>query len=447
MSKSAAKKKSNPKKQHKQAVAEQTKQVNAELEWMKHNWAAIDRFFVGRVNNDVHRRYKGSDNYPKHFGARVEINERFGRYDILEFETHNESGPLNADGTQADGIYKLGYVTVERLKRVHEDAARNGRPTDIGWAYVPHVEFNASVDAMLQAQKDHDAFEAKVRSHLNNALAVYHTVRDELKAEWSRDNDAGKYIGICFYYNPETAKLEYVVQKHGVTDIIDGVNSERDFRDLPGNASVAEPLAIEGDTDLRNYKSCIQRLVAEASESKWERISKPNQDCMKEAADRLVVRMIENADAVFVRAKEKATADGITAELSLRFNGLRGMLEVVYSDEQGDLKQIDLGTDAAAVLLVMTRIEPDLAIYTTPRFNDAFVKKFGTSEEYVRTEDGKIIATNVKRGENPLVQVVDELPYFDETELSGNASPVQELDDAFDKDAEEASDENYALKG
>lgn len=440
-------KKPKLKQQHKQAVAEQLRQTNAELQWAEHNFHAIDAYFVNRVNNDVHRRYKGSDNYPKHFGARVEINERYGRFDVLEFETHNENGPLNADGTHADGIYRLGYVTFDRLKRVHEDAHRNGRQTDIGWAYVPHVPFNFSVEESLAAQKAHTQFETKVHAHLSQAVALYHVVRDELQAEWSKENDQGQYVGICFYYNPETAKLEYVVQKHGVTDLIDGKNSERDFRDLPGDVSIAEPLAIEGDTDFRNYKSCVQRLVAETPESKWERISKPNKERMIEAADLLVARMIENATTVFNRAKEKATAERITAELSLRFNGLRGMLEVVYKDEQDNLVQMDLGTDAAAVLMIMTRIEPDLAIHTTPRFNDAFVETFGSGDKFVRTDDGKIIATNVKRGENPLVHIVDELPYFDETELTGNASPVQELDDAFDKDAEEASDENYALKG
>lgn len=446
MSKNAAKK-PKLKQQHKQAVAQQMQQTSAELQWAEHNFHAIDAYFVNRVNNDVARRYKGSDDFPKHFGARVEINERFGRYDVLEFETHNERGPLNEDGTQAEGIYRLGYVTFDRLKRVHEDAHKNGRQTDIGWAYVPHVPFEFSVEKALAAQKAHERFEAKVQAHLSQALALYHVTRDELKAEWARENDEGKYVGICFFYNPETAKLEYVVQKHGVTDLIDGANSERDFRDLPGESAIGEPLVIEGDTDFRNYKSCVQRLVAETSESKWERISKPNKERMSEAADRLVERMIENAHTVFNRAKEKATADGVTAELSLRFNGLRGLLEVVYKDDLGNLVQVDLGTDAAAVLMVMTRIEPDLAIYTTPRFNDAFVKEFGEGDKYVRTDDGKIIATNVQRGETPLVQIVDELPYFDESELSGNASPVQELDDAFDKDAEHADDENYALKG
>lgn len=448
MSKKAAKK-PNLKKQHKQAVAEQTHLVNSELQWAEHNFAAIDHYFVNRVNNDVYRRYKGSDNFPKHFGARVEINERHARFDVLEFETHNEGGPLLPDGTQAEGKYQLGYVTFERLKRVHEDAHKNGRQTDIGWAYIPHVVFTHNIEEALKAQKAHEQFEAKVRGHLENALAVYRTVRDELQAEWQKENDAGKYVGICFYYNPETAKLEYVVQQHGVTDLIDGKNSERDFRDLPGDASVVEPLAIEGDTDFLNYKSCIQRLVAESSETKWERISKPNKERMGEAADLLVDRMLQNAEAVFEQAKEKATAEGITAELSLRFNGLRGLLEVVYTDEQGNLAHIDLGTDAAAVLLVMTRIEPDLAFYVTPRFNNAFVGKFGPAELHVKAADGTVLATNVPpvgaRGFTSQTVVVDDAAYVKEIALTGQASPVQELADAFDKD-EVAGDENYALK-
>lgn len=436
MSKNAAKK-TKLKKQHQQAVAQQMQQTNAELQWAEHNFKAIDAYFVNRVNNDVYRRYKGSDNFPKHFGARVEINERAGRYDVLEFETHNEAGPLLADGTQAEGVYRLGYVTFDRLKRVHEDAHKNNRQTDIGWAYVPHVAFNYNAERALAAQKAQEQLEAKVHAHLSKALAVYHVTRDELKAEWSDENADGKYVGICFFYNPETAKLEYVVQKHGVTDLIDGKNAERDFRDLPCDAAMAEPLVIEGDVDFRNYKSCIQRLVAETSESKWERISKPNKDCMTDAAAQLVDRMIDNAHKVFDIAKEKAAADGITAELSMRFNGLRGLLEVVYTDEHGNLAHIDLGADAAAVLMVMTRIEPDLAVYTTPRFNDACVREFGGGDKFVRTEDGKIIATNVppvaqsERGNMSKLQIVDELPYFDENEV---------------QDSEHADDENYALK-
>jgi len=435
MSKNAAKK-PKLKKQHQQAVAQQMQQTNAELQWAEHNFKAIDNYFVNRVNNDVYRRYKGSDNFPKHFGARVEINERNGRYDILEFETHNESGPLLSDGTQAEGVYRLGYVTFDRLKRVHEDAHQNGRQTDIGWAYIPHVAFDYNPDRAIAAQKAQVQLEAKVHAHLSRALAVYHVTRDELKAEWNSENADGKYVGICFFYNPETAKLEYVVQKHGVTDLIDGKNSERDFRDLPCDAAIVEPLAIEGDTDFINYKSCIQRLVAETSEAKWERISKPNKDRMTEAAAQLVDRMIDNAHKVFDIAKEKAVVQGITAELSMRFNGLRGLLEVVYTDDQGNLAHIDLGADAAAVLMIMTRIEPDLAVYTTPRFNDACVREFGNGDQFVRTEDGKIIATNVtpvqhERGNMPVFQVIDELAYVDADEA---------------KNDEPAADETYALK-
>ncbi|ANH52238.1 hypothetical protein FDH97_gp140 [Erwinia phage vB_EamM_Deimos-Minion] len=428
----------NPKKQHKQAVAQQTQQVNGDLEWARGIFSHIDSYFVQQVNNLVHRRYKGSDNYPKHFGARVEINEKHGRYDILKFLSWDEAGVLDDFGNQT-GEFELGYVHFHRLKEISQDAHKNNRPVDIGWAYVPHVDFEHSVDAAMKAAAKHDHFEAAVRAHLQGALDVYATLVDELKAEYQPENADGQYVGVCFYFNPETNVLEYVMQKHGVTDLIDGKASERDFRDLPAGAEVTGPIVVDGDTDFRNYNSCMLRLVSEVA--RWERISKPNKECMETAATDLVGRMITNAEAAFEKAKEKAAAEGITADLSLRYNGLRGLLEVVYKDELGNTALVDIGMDAAAVLLIMTRIEPDLQMYVTPRFNKAFVERFGAGDQHVKNDNGDVIATEV-----PARGLTADFLAFDELAVTSQASPVQELDDAFDKDDEPAADENYALK-
>lgn len=442
-SKKAAKQ--NPKKQHKQALAQQMQEVSTDLQWAQQIFPHIDQYFVDLVGNDVHRRYKGATEYPKHFGARVEINEKHSRFDVMKFVTFNEEGVLAKDGDINEGEYEMGYVHFHTLKQIAEDAHKKQRPVDIGWAYVPHINFDYSVDAALRAAEKHEHFEAAVKAHLGKALVIYNNVVEELKQEYTAENDDGLYIGVCFYYNPETNMLEYVMQKHGVTDLIDGKASERDFRDLPATNGETSPIVVDGDESFRNYASCMLRLVADVA--KWERISKPSKARMEAAADDLVGRMISNAESVFDNAKTKAKEDGITAELSMRYNGLRGMLEVVYFDDHNNVCQIDLGMDAAAVLLIMTRIEPDLQLHVTPRFNKAFVERFGSGDRTVISADGTTIATEIKPG----LQIIDDLPFIPETaSYPRGQTPdllvVDELGATEEADDEVAADENYALK-
>lgn len=365
--------------------------INWEQDWIEKILPSIQEF----ADQSVRLRFKhdiaADDRINWTFGSDVDIENDKRRVVVTEWFVPKVDGKpvvYLEDGSLNPNMVAHKFVLrYDHLQQAAQLASQTNRPVNIGRYYLPEVKIIPG-DKGWEAPLEENNLRGK--EIVRKALDLRDDRKRELQAEFGAESDAGKYIGLALVYNRDENLLQLVTHTKNPLDIIEQKDGEMNYIDLPDIE--IDDLAIDGwDLNKLNIRSAVARHAEE--NRGWERVVKPSQAAYKRFS-------VDLADHIMIIVEEvyKRAHDGLPAGAVVSFdqNPNTGFLEASYIDpnspvtnesnvagtdwdgQSQPVTKIELSReDAAAILMVAQRIEPDMWFHVDYAVKSRFNAKYG----------------------------------------------------------------------
>lgn len=375
--------------------AQKLNPVNWEQNWAERILSSIQEF----ANKSVRLRFKrdiaAEDRINWTFGSDVDLENDMRRFVVTEWFVPIVDGKAVVfleDGVTPNPAM-VAHKFILRYDHLQQDARaaqQMGRGVNIGRYYLPEVPVT----------KGDKGWEAKIEENnlrgqeiIFKALDRMEDTKRDLERDYGKENDDGKYIGLALVYNKDENLLQLVTHTKHPLDVIERKDGEMNYIDLP--EIEIDSLALDGwDPHALNIRSAVERHAAD--NRAWTRVVKPSLAAYKRFSVDLADYIMSVVEEVYKRAAATIPAD---AELIFEQNPTTGFLEASYINADPSVAEVtkDEGTgwegtqqpivkvelpreDAAAVLMIAGRIEPDMWFHVDYDFKSRFNAKYGNGK-------------------------------------------------------------------
>lgn len=359
--------------------AQKLNPINWEQNWIERILPTIQDFADQSVRLRFQREIALDDRANWTYGSDVDVQHAERKVIVTEWLVPVVGGKGLVYLDEVNGVpnpsmraykYTLRY---DHLQQDARAASQTGRAVNIGRYYLP----------VVPVVKGEKGWEAKVEENdlrgqeiIFKALDRLQDTKRDLELEYGKENDDGKYIGLALTYNQDENLLQLVTHSKHPLDVIEHKDGEMNYIDL---ADIEiDGLALDDwDTQALNIRSAVARHAAE--NRTWTRVVKPSQAAYKRFSIELADYIMSVVEEVYKRACAAVPAG---SKLWFDQNPTTGLLEASHStpDEPATTK-IELSReDAAAVLMIAGRIEPDMWFHVDYDFKSRFNAKYGNGQ-------------------------------------------------------------------
>ncbi|QXO10097.1 hypothetical protein pEaSNUABM37_00136 [Erwinia phage pEa_SNUABM_37] len=374
--------------------AEKANPLHWELEWINKITPAIQEF----ANQSVRLRFKrdvvAEDRANWTWGSDVDIENELRRVVVTEWfvpivngkpVVYLEDGSLNPNMVAHKFILRYDH-----LRAAAQMASQKGTAPNIGRYYLPEVTV---VPGAKGWEANFEVNELRAKEIVRKALDRLDDYKLDLVKEFGEESDAGKYIGLTLVYNDEDNLLQLVTHSKEALDVIERKDGEMNYIDLP--EIEIDDLAIDGwDANKLNIRSAVARVAAE--HRMWDRVVKPSQAAYKRFSGDIADYIMSLVEEVYNRAHAAKPAD---ATLFFEQDVTTGFLKASYVDPKATVASVEpqegadtlvatpvvheielAREDAAAILIVAGRIEPDMWFHVDYDVKSRFNAKYGNGK-------------------------------------------------------------------
>lgn len=374
--------------------AQKLSPINWEQDWAEKIMPAVQEFADTSVRLRFQREIAAEDRANWTFGSDVDLENDMRRFVVTEWfvpivdgkaVVYLEDGSLNPNMVAHKFILRYDH-----LQQDARAAQQMGRGVNIGRYYLPEVPV-VKGDKGWEVHFEENDLRAK--EIVRKALDRRDDAKRDLELEHGAESDEGKYIGLALAYNKDENLLQLVTHTKHPLDVIEHKDGEMNYIDL--SDIEIDSLAVDGwDPRALNIRSAVERHAAE--NRTWTRVVKPSQAAYKRFSGDLADYIMSVVEEVYKRA---AAAIPAGTDLIFEQNPTTGFLEASYintdptaaelvKDEgtgwegsQAPIVKVELSReDAAAILMIAGRIEPDMWFHVDYDLKARFNAKYGNGK-------------------------------------------------------------------